>query len=184
MYGLVNLAIRDLIIKTKGHSVWTTIRTEAGVDTDTFVKMQPYPDELTFALVGIASRQLNAPPKEIIEAMGCHWIEYTSQEGYAEFFTIYGGSKRSLVEFLRNVGNIHASVANSMPGVRMPSFDLEEQSEAQFRLHYHSERAGLAPMVVGILRGLGKLFGQPLSVSTIESKERGASHDVFEVELH
>jgi hypothetical protein len=49
------------------------------------------------------------------------------------------------------------------------------------KLHYFSHRQGLAPFVVGLMQGLGKMFHTPATVRRVEAKETGADHDVFEV---
>jgi Haem-NO-binding len=47
------------------------------------------------------------------------------------------------------------------------------------KLHYHSDREGLAPMVVGLVKGLGSRFNTDVEVTQTCSKAEGASHDEF-----
>lgn len=49
------------------------------------------------------------------------------------------------------------------------------------KLHYYSHREGLAPFVVGLMQGLGKMFKTPVTVRLVEAKTQGADHDVFDV---
>ena len=58
MYGLVNIAIRDMVIEGYGVKTWDAIRRKAGVEVDNFVSMQNYPDEVTYKLVGAGSAVL------------------------------------------------------------------------------------------------------------------------------
>ena len=51
------------------------------------------------------------------------------------------------------------------------------------RLHYFTQRAGLAPFVIGLVKGLGKMFQTPVkSVTLIGSRDQGADHDLFLIE--
>ena len=50
-------------------------------------------------------------------------------------------------------------------------------------LHYYSSRAGLAPMVIGLLSGLGQMFNTEIDVRQTMSRDQGADHDVFSVKF-
>lgn len=51
MYGLVNIAIKDMVREGSGDKTWDAIRQKAGVDIENFVSLQNYPDEITYNLV-------------------------------------------------------------------------------------------------------------------------------------
>ena len=65
MYGLVNKAIQDMVIKGHGEEAWKGIRMEAGLDDERIVSLKNYPDSLTFKLVGAACHQLGAEANDI-----------------------------------------------------------------------------------------------------------------------
>ena len=46
-------------------------------------------------------------------------------------------------------------------------------------LDYYSDRAGLTPFVVGLLKGLGKRFNITVDVQVVSTKSEGAAHDTF-----
>ncbi len=48
-------------------------------------------------------------------------------------------------------------------------------------LEYRSKRQGLAPMVVGLLHGLGRRFRTPVAVEQTASRERGDGQDLFRI---
>ena len=54
-------------------------------------------------------------------------------------------------------------------------------SDTEYRLYYASERAGLAPMVVGLVKGLAKRFGQSVEVVQVLFKADVQGEDVFTV---
>ena len=50
-------------------------------------------------------------------------------------------------------------------------------------LHYFSERDGLAPMVVGLLEGLGPLYNVRVGIEQTQQKAEGDDHDVFALQF-
>jgi hypothetical protein len=47
------------------------------------------------------------------------------------------------------------------------------------RVHYYSERLGLAPLMVGLLRGLVKRFGTEVDVAHDQIRGPERDHDEF-----
>ena len=178
MYGLVNQALEDFVIQGYGTSAWDRIRQGAGINHEMFIAMDGYPDETTYKLVGAATEVLNLDAAQVLEAFGKHWVLYTAESGYGEMLAMFGSDLRS---FLNNLDNLHSHVGMSFPALRPPSFTVEEiEGEAGLLLHYRSERAGLAPMVIGLLKGLGKRFSQEIIVQ--QTAFQGADdHDVFHI---
>ncbi len=178
MYGLVNEAIEQLLTAQCGPQAWTAIRRDAGVSDGSFIAMQAYPDEVTYALVESASRHTGLSADQLLEAFGEYWIRYTAEEGYGPLLNMAGTTFR---EFLGNLDRLHKHVASHMPELVPPSFRLEELADHHFRLYYHSHRPGLAPMVVGLLRGLGARFHQSVTVSTVTDSEDSGARQVFDI---
>ncbi len=176
MYGLVNKAVEDLVVTQFGRHKWDEIKRRAEVSVEAFVGMNSYPDEITYRLVGAASEVLGLPPDKVLEAFGEHWILYTAKEGYGELLDI-GGS--SFVEFLQNMDNLHGRVQLTFPELKPPTLKCTDIGEKSMRLHYHTEREGLAPMMVGLLKGLGKRFGTPVDVTHDKVRGQGSDHDEF-----
>ena len=87
----------------------------------------------------------------------------------------------SLPEFLHNLDDLHARVSVNFPQLVPPSFDTEELEEGGMELHYHSSRQGLAPLVIGLVEGLGDRFDTPVEVEQLVCRSEGADHDVFSV---
>jgi hypothetical protein len=176
MYGLVNKAVQDLVCTQFGEDTWQAIKRKAGVDEDVFVSMEGYPDEVTYRLVSAASEVLAIPPAKVLEAFGEHWILYTAREGYGDVLKMAGST---FLSFLQNLDNLHARVGMSFPDLRPPSFRCTDIADGFVRLHYYSTREGLAPMVVGLLHGLGKMFNTELSIAHEALRGEGSDHDQF-----
>jgi len=174
MYGLVNRAIRGLVEERFCAEAWQKISERAGVATEGFVAMDAYEDAITYGLVGAASEELGLEPSAILEAFGEYWTLYTIEEGYGDMLSMMGSS---MEEFLDNLDSMHKRIQETMPELVPPSFDREEQGDGSSILHYRSERAGLAPMVVGLLKGLASRFDTRLEIEQLSSPAEG--HDRF-----
>lgn len=180
MYGLVNKAIEDLVSSRYGVPVWERIKQAAGVSVEGFVSMDPYPDEITYKLVGAASEVLQVPACDLLEAFGEFWVTYTAREGYGPMLQAAGSNFR---EFVLNLNNLHARVSMIAPKLRPPSFHCTDVTDSSLQLHYYSTRAGLAPMVVGLIRGLGKTFSTKVEIAHRRMTDAsGVEHDVFDVQ--
>jgi hypothetical protein len=175
MYGLVNQAIESLVKERFGQHKWQAIRQQAEVEGPVFVAMQSYPDSLTYRLVEVASDVLGLPPETVLEAFGEYWVLYTAEQGYGDMLAMAGDS---LPVFLQNLDLLHNIVGNAMPNLSPPMFSCSEVSAQSLVLHYHSKRAGLAPMVIGLLKGLGKRFGLECQIEQLTHKTVGG-HDSF-----
>jgi hypothetical protein len=176
MYGLVNQAIESLVKERFGHHTWQAICQLAEVEAPTFVAMQSYPDPLTYRLVGAASEVLGLSPEAVLEAFGEYWVLYTAEQGYGDMLAMAGST---LPVFLQNLDLLHNIVGNAMPNLLPPMFSCSDISAQSLVLHYHSKRAGLAPMVVGLLKGLGKRFGLQCRVEQLTHKTADSGHDSF-----
>ncbi len=161
MYGLVNVAIQELVVSTAGEAKWQEIKARAGINMEVFSRMQPYDDDVTYRLVGAASEVLGLPGAEVMRRFGEFWVLYTGRSGYGEMFTMAGSDMKA---FLANLDNMHTRIGLNFPALQPPSFQVEDEPDGRVRLHYFSDRQGLCPMVFGLLDGLGQLFKTSVAI--------------------
>jgi hypothetical protein len=176
MYGLVNQAMREQVVGAHGESVWRKICEEAGVDSGTFNTMHQYDDALTYNLVGAASKVLGVPAGTLLEQFGEYWTDWAQKTDFGRLMKFAG---RSLVEFAQNLDNMHAKIKFSLPELTPPSFRCTDVTERGFRLHYYSKRAGLAPLVVGMMKGLAKIYKTKVEIQEDKSRTAGHDHEEF-----
>jgi hypothetical protein len=179
MYGLVNRAVQDLVVQKYGEQTWQAIRARAEVDDDHFVSLYVYTDAVTYGLIGAAAAELQVSPAAVLEEVGAHWVSFARTQGYGELFSFAG---TDLWSFLDRLDALHARLGMTYPEMRPPSFRCTDVDETRLTLHYYSEREGLAPFVLGLLRGLAELFGETLHIVQQQSKTAGQNHDVFLLE--
>lgn len=171
MYGLVNRAIKNLVVTRFGQDTWKEIATRAELSSDAFVAMETYDDKITYNLVGAASAVLELPPADILEAFGHYWATVTIEDGYGDLLPMIGST---LEEFMDNLDTMHARIAEGMPDLVTPRFDRVPQDDGSSILVYDSDREGLAPMVVGLIKGLGERFDEELEVEPLGEDPNGA----------
>jgi hypothetical protein len=175
MYGMVNQAIEAMVTENFGADAWESIKSRAGVSEPVFVSMKQYPDEVTYALAGAVSEQLGKPLPEVLQAFGRYWITYAQRGPWAK---VMMNSGRSTRELLASLDAMHARIAVSFPELQPPSFRVTDTSVGT-EVEYRSHRAGLAPFVVGLIEGIGSMFGERIEVTQVASREAGAAHDRF-----
>ena len=178
MYGLVNRAIEQLVVASRGEQAWARVCARAGVDEAGFIAMCPYDDALTYRLVAAVSQELGASADEVLEAFGEHWILYTAQEGYGELLDAAGSDLRG---FLGNLNAMHGRVEGVFKQMRLPLFRVEDLGPGDYLLHYESSREGLSPMVLGLLRGLAKRFDADVRIEQVGQRDETGGHDIFRV---
>jgi len=62
--------------------------------------------------------------------------------------------------------SVHAAVTKSVPNSHPPRFEYEWKNEKTLIMKYKSQR-GLIDFVVGLAKGVGKLYGENLKVTKI-----------------
>jgi hypothetical protein len=176
MYGLINAALRELIISQHGRTVWDEVAGIAAPGIPDFDQMASYPDELTTRLLQTAQQVTGVQVDAFIDELGERWVGYTDAQGYGELFDIAGDS---LPDFLLSLNTLHARVGRRFSGLRPPSFRFDHLEGGSLRMHYLSERAGLCPMIFGLMRGLSRRFRTAVTVDEKACARRGAAHCEF-----
>lgn len=178
MYGLVNQAIQDYLTHQLGAETWTRVRTAAGFHETEFAPLHTYPDALTFQLVGAACEITGADAARLVEDIGAYWVAFTAQQGYGPLLDQLGAT---FAEALGNLDAMHVRVALMMPDLKPPSFRVRDAAARSLTLDYTSKRQGLAAMVIGLVKGLGRKYGLEPQVRLARARAAGSDTDTFEV---
>ena len=178
MYGIVNKAIQDLVCENFGTPIWEAVLERSGLDIDFFISNEPYDDAITYRLAEAVSEQTGLPLSDVFCAFGEWWVLRTSKEKYGGLMESGGSNLR---EFLVNLPMFHNRIMLIYPKLTPPEFKISHLQERSIHLHYFSQRVGLQDFVRGLLTGLGKMYDTPVTVKLLESRDSGASHEVFSV---
>lgn len=175
MYGLVNKAVQDLIVKNYGVSVWEEIKKKVAFKDEEFEVMKPYEDALTYKILTAACEIVNTDINSMLRSLGRFWILFTAYEGYGDMMDLFG---KDFNTCLKNLNSMHARMGASFSELKPPRFIVKNINDTDIYLEYHSSRKGLGPMVYGLLEGLAEKFKTKVSINQKE-RELGKDFDVF-----
>jgi hypothetical protein len=175
---MVNRALEKMVVDNFGEDVWSKIRARADIDINSFSSLASYDDTVTFGLAMAASEELDRPLDGLLRDFGRYWIDFALESSYAPILRQSGSN---LHELLPMLDQMHARLGLSFPELRPPSFKVLSDDGQLILLRYDSSRRGLAPFVVGLLEGLGVMFGTPITVSHDEPADDG--HVVFKIQF-
>lgn len=178
MYGIVNKAIQDLVIKEFGAPAWEKVKYRSGISVDFFISNQPYDDAITYSLAQAVSDETGLTLSEVLIAFGEFWVLNTGKEKYGSLMEAGGSSLR---EFLINLPNFHSRIMLIYPNLQPPEFRISHINENSVRVHYFSERVGLQDFVRGLLQGLGKLYNLPVVIELLQTRDDGSDHEIFKI---
>lgn len=178
MYGIVNKAIQDLVTSNFGEEKWEIILDKSGIEEDFFISSEAYDDAITFKLAQAVSEEMNLSLQEVLIAFGEWWVVKTTKEKYGGLMES-GGS--TFKEFLINLPLFHNRVMLIYPKLTPPEFKVSDISENNLNLHYFSKREGLQEFVRGLIQGLAIMFGVTASITLLQTRDLGDSHEIFNV---
>lgn len=163
MYGMVNQAVRGMVLDGFGQERWQSLCKQAGSPTE-FMSMEPYDDAITYGLVAAAEEQLNVPAAEILKGFGLYWVEKIAVVHYADLMDASGSNFR---DFVKNLDHMHQRIRVTFPDYNPPSFRVKDLESGVMQVDYYSEREGLLPFVEGLFMGLAKHFSVQLSIEYV-----------------
>jgi len=174
MYGLINSALRSMIIERFGEEKWLSVMESAGVPSDSFMTMRSYDDQITYQLAGAVSEVLGAPVETCLELFGEYWITVVATNSYGSILDIMGDN---VEEFIASIDSLHDRISTTFINYVPPSFSVTHLDDNQLKVLYTSQRAGLTPFVLGLFKGIGLRFDKTLSVvsSNTNVNEQGES---------
>lgn len=181
MYGFVNHALELLVLRNFGVETWEKIKKEAEIEMDgQFLVRLIYEDEMTYNIVAAAEKVLQIPAGDILELFGKMFFDFCQESGYDKILQVLGATPH---DFLQNLDALHDHLATIYPGMRAPSFRCSEnQEDGTLILHYYSEREGLEPIVIGIVKAVAsKLHQTDVEVKVVKSKKDNCDHVQFAI---
>ena len=167
MYGMVNRAVRGLVLEQFGEEAWRKIHEKADAPP-TFDAFKQYDDAVTYGLVGAATEILELPAETILHAFGEYWVLKVATQSYTDLMDRTG---TDFLAFVQGLDQMHSRIKMTFPGFRPPSFRITVRAEDRFYMDYYSEREGLLPFVEGLLSGLATHFEQKITVQQISDDQ-------------
>lgn len=178
MYGIVNNALKDLVLTAAGPEAWIAITQAAGYEGISIEDTKNYDDDVTLKIVATACEHLGMELEDVLYSFGRHWVLFTENKGWAKHFMLPADSFLGVLEGL---DELHTRVKDAMPDGDMPFFNLSKDGH-DYTLEYHSSREGLAPMVLGIIDGLAERFGEKWQCEQVRRRQEWG-FDTFALKL-
>ena len=180
MYGMVNEGIHTFIQTNFGNDAWHSICQDADIDLTQFDRMASYDDAITYNLVGAVAKHTDLPPEKVLNVFGEYWVDFAGKSGFGNLLKLSGDS---FIERVQNLDDMHERILMTMPELKPPSFEIEQIASDIYELNYYSTRPGLAPMVIGLLKGLAEKTGETIKVELTHAREDQDDPDVFRIEV-
>jgi hypothetical protein len=177
MYGMINEAIRSMVIEKFDVIAWEEIVADCGLNYNTFKSFEQYDDSITGDLVASISKKTKVEPIIILEDFGRHWIKFASNSEYSSILDAFATSP---VDLIRSLDGLHTRLQITFDNLKSPSFWVDRINDNKIIVYYSSQRElPLEFFVIGLIHGIFGLFDQVCEVKLIPSpdKEKG----VFEV---
>ena len=169
MYGMVNKAVRGLVLEQFGEDAWKAIYGKADAP-ENFDAFHQYDDAVTYGLVGAAAEVLELPANTILYAFGEYWVLKVAAKSYADLLDTTG---TDFLSFVKGLDQMHSRIKVTFPNYRPPSFRVKVLADDKFQLDYYSDREGLLPFVDGLMHGLATHFEQKIEFLTIPDDQHG-----------
>ena len=163
MYGMVNQAVRGLVLDVFGADAWRDISQKAK-SPEEFASLESYDDEVTYNLVSAASEVLALSPVDVLQSFGKYWIHHIASKHYAGLMSKTG---TSFERFVSNLDHMHSRIQATFPDYKPPSFRVKTLEAGLLQVDYYSERVGLLPFVEGLFMGLGEYFEMTLRIEHV-----------------
>lgn len=178
MCGILNKVIHGLVTENYVEETWNKTKKDRSIDIDYILSNESYDDSITYKFAGSASKILNKSIKEVLIAFGEYWIIKTGQSHYGSLMQSGGNSSK---KFIINLPHFYSRVSLIYPNRTPVEFTVTNVKETSLKLYYYSTRIGLTYFVIGLLRGINKMFKERVTIEILERKDQGLKHHIFEL---
>ncbi len=167
MKGVIVSCLKQMIEQRFGSHQWQAVVAQSRIaDAAHPSPIADFDDATVLALVQSACKVLGVSAEQAADAFGEHWCCTFAPENYPSIVGRFKSSK----EMLLGLDRVHRETTASVKDARPPRFDYRWKNEKTLVMTYHSSR-GLIDFFVGLARGVGKHFHEPITVRKLSSRE-------------
>ena len=170
MHGVIFLELNRFVGAEFGSQVWKPAVADAGLSSPVFLPTQLYPDPDFLAIVSAVCRRTGREPAALLEAFGVHIVP-----SLASLYAALIDANWTLLDLLeRTEETIHRVVRIRAAGAAPPRLKIRRLDPHQAEITYMSSRK-MCAFARGIVRGLSKLYEEPVDVTEPECMHHGAA---------
>ena len=164
MKGTIVKCLEELVITQFGKDKWEKSLSDVGLNTSTvFWPRADIDDGQVLKLVGAVCSNLDISLSQAADAFGDYWVNVYSQRMYP----LYYERNATARDLLLDMNAVHTEMTRSLQNARPPRFEYEWEDDKTLVMCYKSHR-GLLDFVVGLVKGVGKRYEEPLQVTRID----------------
>lgn len=168
MHGLINRSIQGFLRDTYGAAIWSQVTREARLGFDSFEPMLIYDSAVTGAVLAAAAKVLNRPVDGVLEDLGTYLVSHPNTEAVRRLLR-FGGV--TFDDFLHSLEDLPERARLALPDLDLPELDLSEVNYAHYRLTIRSPFAGMAQVMVGLLRAMADDYGALVLLDLAEARQ-------------
>ena len=159
MHGIIFAELQKFVDHALGPQAWAQLTADAGLGRTAFLATSAYPDDQLTALVAAAVRRTGIPAAQLLRQFG----EFIVPDLVKVFgaFVKREWTALDLLEHTEEV--IHKAVRLQTPNANPPRLRIARISPTQVKIEYSSSRR-LCAVAHGIIRGVAKHYGEPMTI--------------------
>lgn len=158
MYGVLLAELEKFVGARYGKATWAALLDEAGLEPETFVPENRYPDAHLSAILRAVPAALPPPIAGLAEDFGA----FVAPELLRRYAHLILPSWRTL-EILNHAEAIYGGFADAIFGTAAPVLRGERTGKSEVTLTYASHRR-LCALAKGLARGMAGHFGESVEV--------------------
>jgi len=163
MKAIIPCCLWELVTERFGKEKWGDILETSGLGRSFFLlEKDDVPDEQVYQVVEATCTVLDISFEQAADAFGEHWMNDFAPRVYPGYLRRAKCAK-DLIVFLPK---LHEYVTENIPDAHPPRFELTWEDDKTLIMTYISQRP-LIDFAVGLLRGIGKYYGEALEVTKL-----------------
>lgn len=163
MKGIIAMCLKNLVVEKFGLEKWDECLRNAGERENLNVlATSDLQDARVMKIVEAVCGTLGLTLPQAADAFGEYWVCIFSQKIYGSYYRKFQSAR----DFLLAMDRVHVETTSLIENARPPRFDYEWKNDKTLLMAYKSNR-NLIDFVAGLAKGVGKYYGEPLSVSKI-----------------
>jgi Haem-NO-binding len=156
VHGLINRAIQGFVRDTFGMAVWRRVALESELGFDSFEPMLIYDLGQTTAVMDAMGRILKRPTESLLEDLGTALVSDPENDVLRRLMR-FGGV--TFIDFLHSLEELQGRGRMAVPDLELPTLELDEVGQNQFRLTCRSDFPGAGHVLMGLLRAMADDYG-------------------------
>ena len=166
MKGVIFRCLQEMVEKKYGRETWEKALEKAGLSKDmTVIPTQSVSDDVIINLIKSLCDVIGVSLPELADAFGDYWVNVYSQRIYKTFYDEASSAK----DFLLKMDSVHRIMTKNIPDAHPPKFKYEWEDDRTLIMTYESHR-NLIDLVVGLVKVVGKYYGENIKVSKLDDK--------------